>query len=123
MVEKTILIIEDEDFIATAMSKALKNEGYNVIIVSDYKSAIKVIDGVPLNIVVSDVMLPYAGGFDILDHIKQNINLNQLPVILVTGMDKEVLLSSKVQADAIIAKPFDMKQLVDVVNSFTLVGA
>jgi len=62
-------------------------------------------------------MLPFAGGIDIVEHIKNSPRLSHIPVLLVTGMDREILYSSKIPAEAIISKPFDMTQLVALVNS------
>lgn len=114
---KTVLVIEDEDFISSLIARALKKEGYSVIVTSDFASSIKVIDGSAVDIVVSDVMLPFTGGMEIVEHIKSNERLKHIPIILVTGMDKDILYSSKVKAEAILSKPFDMGQLVALVNS------
>lgn len=114
----TILVVDDEDFIATSIAKALKKQGYSVILTSDYKSSIKVIDSGEIDLVISDVMLPYTGGIDIAEHIKTTPSLKHIPVILVTGMDKLILEGSRVQADEIVTKPFDMNQLIDMVNGY-----
>lgn len=112
----TILVVDDEDFIATSIAKALKKQGYSVILASDQKSSIKVINGGGIDLVVSDVMLPFTGGIDIAEHVKGTPALSHIPVILVTGMDKLILEGSHVQADEVITKPFDMNQLVEAVN-------
>jgi CheY-like chemotaxis protein len=114
----TILVVDDEDFIATSIAKALKKQGYSVILTSDYKSSIKVIDSGEIDLVISDVMLPYTGGIDIAEHIKTTPSLKHIPVILVTGMDKLILEGSRVQADEIVTKPFDMNKLIDMVNGY-----
>jgi DNA-binding response OmpR family regulator len=116
METKTILVIDDEDFISGLIARALKKQGHSVIITSDYMSSIKVIDGGGIDLVVSDIMLPFTGGLEILEHIKNTKKLSHIPVILVTGMDKDILFSSKVKAEAILLKPFDMGELVSIVN-------
>jgi len=118
MEPKTILVIDDEDFISSLIARALKKEGHSVIITSDYATSIKVIDGAVIDLVVSDIMLPFTGGLEIVEHIKNSNELKHIPVILVTGMDKDILFSSKVKAEAILLKPFDMGELVSVVNSY-----
>lgn len=113
----TILVVDDEDFIATSIAKALKKQGYSVILTSDLASSIKVIDSGEIDLVISDVMLPFTGGIDIAEHIKTSPKLNHIPVILVTGMDKLILEGSHVQADEIITKPFEMAKLMESVNA------
>lgn len=114
--QKTILVIEDEDFISGLIAKSLREEGYDVIITSDYKSSIKVIDSMTIDLIISDVMLPYTGGLDIAEYVKNASKNKDIPVILVTGMDKDVLSTTAIKVTAILSKPFDMLQLVDLVN-------
>jgi DNA-binding response OmpR family regulator len=113
---KTILVIDDEEDIATAISRSLKREGYSVIITSDYKTSIKVIANSEIDLIISDVMLPYTGGFDIVEYVKNDEALKNTPVILVTGMDKDILYSSSIKADAVVSKPFDMDRLIALVK-------
>ncbi len=112
----TILVIEDEDFISSMIARSLKDEGYNVIITSDFKSSLTVLGTGAINLVISDVMLPFTGGLDIVEFIRNHQNISKTPVILVTGMDKDVLDASLVKADIIMPKPFEMLALVDKVN-------
>lgn len=113
---RTILVIDDEEDIATAISRALKREGYSVIITSDYKTSIKVIANSEIDLIISDVMLPFTGGFDIVEYVKNDEALKNTPVILVTGMDKDILYSSSIKADAVVSKPFDMDRLIALVK-------
>ncbi len=114
---RTILVIEDEDFISGMVARSLKDEGYHVIITSDLKSSLIVLDTEKINLVISDVMLPFSGGLDILDYVKDHKTISETPVILVTGMDKDVLKASTVRANAILTKPFEMNALIDLVNA------
>ena len=112
----TVLVIEDEDFISNMIARSLKEEGYQVILTSDLKSSLIVLDTGAIDLVISDVMLPFTGGLDIVDYIREHDELAATPVILVTGMDKDVLETSTVRANAILPKPFDMNDLVDKVD-------
>ena len=114
--QKTILVIEDEDFISGLIAKSLREEGYDVIITSDYNSSIKVIDSLAIDLIISDVMLPYTGGLDIAEYVRNESKNKDVPVILVTGMDKDVISTTAVKVTAILSKPFDMLQLIDLVN-------
>ncbi|MES2678800.1 MAG: response regulator [Bacteroidota bacterium] len=112
----TILVIEDEDFISSLVARSLKEEGYNVIITSDFKSSLIVLDTEAIDLVISDVMLPYTGGLDIVEYIREHKNISATPVILATGMDTDVLQASNIRANAILSKPFEMIDLIDKVN-------
>lgn len=112
----TVLVIEDEDFISNMISRSLKEEGYQVITTSDLKSSLIVLDTGAIDLVISDVMLPFTGGLDIVEYIRDKEELEGTPVILVTGMDKDVLESSQVKANIILSKPFEMNDLIDSVD-------
>lgn len=114
---KTILVIEDEDFISGMVAASLKEEGYHVIITSDLKSSFIVLDTEAIDLVVSDVMLPFAGGLDVVEYIRGHKTISRTPIILVTGMDKDVLAATEVKVSAILPKPFEMIDLVDRVNA------
>lgn len=116
----TVLVIEDEDFISSMISRSLKEEGYQVIVTSDLKSSLIVLDSQAIDLVISDVMLPYTGGLDIVDYIREHEELEDTPVILVTGMDRDVIETSSIRANAILSKPFDMIELVDKVNELLI---
>ena len=116
MKQKTILVIEDEEFISNLMAHILRREGYNVLLASDFKTSINIIDTSPLDIIITDVMMPYTGGLEILEYVKGHESQKNVPVILVTGMDKEILFSSKIRAEAILTKPFDVSQLLTLVK-------
>ena len=112
-----MLIVEDEEFISSLMAHVLQREGYNVLIASDYKSSIRIIDTSEPDMIISDVMLPCTGGLEILEYVKSKEERKHIPFILVTGMDKDVLYGSHIKAEAILTKPFDVSQLLNIVNS------
>ncbi len=114
---KTILVIEDEDFISGMVAASLKEEGHHVIITSDLKSSFIVLDTEAIDLVISDVMLPFAGGLDVVEYIRGHKTIAHTPIILVTGMDKDVLGATEVKVSAILTKPFEMIDLVDRVNT------
>ncbi len=113
-----ILVIEDEKFILDSMAKALRGEGYTVITAEDQETAMEHIQSKKLDMVISDVMLPYSGGFDIVDFIRQDPLKKHIPVILVTGMDADILKTTRTEANVCLPKPFSSLQLTTLVNKF-----
>lgn len=99
------------------ISKSLKREGYNIVTANDHKAALRLAQNTSIDLVVSDVMMPYTGGFELVGLLRENPHTRQIPVILVTGMDREILDASNAQADAIILKPFDMEFLLHTIKA------
>ncbi len=113
---KTILVIDDETELANAIAKLLQGEGFEVetaFTLDEGKSKIK---SKKYNLVISDIMMPHWGGFDLVDSIKENPETSETPVIVVTGMDAAILDATNTFADACLVKPFTGKQLLETVN-------
>ncbi|WP_352420480.1 response regulator [Proteiniborus sp.] len=111
MMNKKILIVEDEKPIADILSFNLKREGYDVIIAYDGQDAIiKTFNENP-DLILLDVMLPIKDGFQVLKEIRQKL---QTPVLMVTAKEEEVdkVLGLELGADDYITKPFSMRELV-----------
>ena len=116
-----ILLVEDEKFILECMAQILTQEGYSVYTADNYEEAIEIISTENLNLIISDIMLPYIGGFDILDFVKSDPKKKNIPVILITGMDEGILENTLLKADACITKPFTSRQLLNRIKTFVLV--
>jgi two-component system, OmpR family, response regulator ResD len=116
MEKKKILVIEDEDFIRKTLTVFLEGENYNVTTVSSATAAIRKLEHQYYDLVITDLMLPYSGGLDIVDHIKDNFLLSSTPVIILTGMDKDILSSTVTRAEACVTKPFSPPDLIKLVK-------
>ena len=108
-----ILVIDDEAPILEMVSKALHRNGYDVVAVSNIPDAAKQIRNNTWDLVITDVMIPFKGGFELVEAIKSNSNT---PVIIMTGMSEDVLSATVTKADAIFHKPFSSTDLLDTVK-------
>ena len=93
-----ILVIDDEKDILEMVSKALERSGYEVTTVWNIPDAAKQIRYNKWDLIVSDVMIPYEGGFELVDSVKAT---SDTPVILITGMSEDVLNATVNKADVI----------------------
>jgi DNA-binding response OmpR family regulator len=116
MAEKRILVIEDESFIRKSIVSFLELEKYEVTSVSSVKRAIQCINTSDFDLVITDIMLPYSGGFEIIEHLKSHPWKCTVPVVILTGMDKEILNATYSEAEACLYKPFTPKELLDTVK-------
>lgn len=116
MKSKKILVIDDDQTLCEMVSKALINAGHEVVTADNMRDAIEKIDKENLKLIISDVMLPHLGGFELVDQIKSDPSLSKIPVLIMTGMDRDILQMTNSSADAIITKPFSTQQLIDEVE-------
>lgn len=107
--EKTILIVEDEEKIARFLELELAHEGYRVLKASTGREGLEAADQADL--MVLDVMLPELNGFEVLRRLRRT---SELPVIMLTArdevMDKVAGLDGG--ADDYMTKPFAIEELL-----------
>jgi CheY-like chemotaxis protein len=88
--EKTILIIEDDNFLQGLEATKLKKEGYNVLTASNSVEAFKTLEGKDkIDLILLDLLLPDIDGFMILEKIRQNPALTTTPVIVFSNLSEE----------------------------------
>ena len=105
-----ILIVEDEKPIADLIYLNLTDAGYQCEKVHDGLKAADLIEKNRYDLVLLDIMLPGADGFDIMEYIRPL----QIPVIFITAKNdvKDKVKGLKLGAEDYLAKPFDVVELV-----------
>lgn len=105
----TVIIVEDDDDIRDYLQSELSST-YRVLAYENGKMALPAIIRERPQIVVSDVMMPEMDGNTLCAKIKQNINTNYIPVILLTAKtrDEDMLEGLETGADLYVTKPFNM---------------
>jgi two-component system, OmpR family, alkaline phosphatase synthesis response regulator PhoP len=108
---KKILVIEDEQRIADAITYALKREGYIVEAVYHGDAAMKKLPEFCPDAIILDVMLPGMDGYEILKSLPKK---ERIGVIMLTAKEDIVnkILGLELGADDYITKPFDMRELL-----------
>jgi len=113
-----ILVIEDDLELLKAIKTILLIEGYEVDTADSVPSGKSLLAGNTYDLVITDIMLPHWGGFDLVDSIKENEAGNKTPVIVITGMDESILENTITFAEKCITKPFNKKKLLSAVEEF-----
>lgn len=107
-----ILVVDDDDEIADYITSEL-GAHYKFEHAPNGKEALKMLLTQQYDLVISDVMMPEMDGITMLKRIKDNIQISQVPVIMLTSKAEveHKLEGLKSGADAYIAKPFNMEEL------------
>lgn len=107
----SILLVEDEDDIRNILKDALEAAGYKVMASSDGLSALSMVREYFFDLVLLDVGLPGADGFEVLSVI--NKEKKGVPVIMLTarGAEDDRINGLKLGADDYIVKPFSIREL------------
>lgn len=107
----SVLVVEDEPAIATAVARRLSAEGWQVETVGDGLQAVEAAARLTPDVVVLDVMLPGIDGLEVCRRIQAD---RPVPVLMLTARDDEtdMLIGLGVGADDYMTKPFSMRELV-----------
>ncbi|MDE3234425.1 MAG: response regulator [Bacteroidota bacterium] len=114
-----ILIAEDEPLMLKTLELKLQKEGYQVIACNDGREALQKIESEQPQLVITDIMIPYVSGLEIVRHVKA-MNTS-LPVIVLSamGQEKTVEEAFELGADDYITKPFNLNELAIRVKRLT----
>ena len=116
----TVVVVEDEAILAKFLRQYLEFEGFEVRLAANRKEIITEITRPPAPaLVLLDVMLPDADGFDILLKLRQHPVLKSVPVIMLTAKATRdaVLKGLAGGANGYVTKPFDADTLIHAVKS------
>lgn len=111
--DKKILIIEDDELIIKILKFILNKEGYQLSVVMDGLSAVEQIHSINPDMVITDLMLPYKSGLEVIRFVKEKFK--KTPIIVLSSLGEEehsVSEAFKLGADDFIAKPFNPNELV-----------
>ena len=107
--KSTLAVVEDDEEIQ-AYLKAQLGEDFNILAYPNGKVALQGILTKQPDLVISDIMMPEMDGNTLCTKLKNNVNSNHIPVILLTAMSREEdqLEGLQTGADAYLMKPFNM---------------
>jgi signal transduction histidine kinase/FixJ family two-component response regulator len=116
--KRHIAVIDDDIDIANYLKVMLKPQ-YKVSLYFDAASALKGMEEDAPDLIISDVVMPGMDGYELCSHIKADLQLSHIPVVLVTA---KVAVENQVQglnkgADAYVTKPFQPAYLLALIKS------
>jgi CheY-like chemotaxis protein len=118
-----VLIVDDDPGIRMLLSKFLQREGYETIMAQNGLEGVEFAKKHQPNLIIMDVVMPQMDGLTAARLIKFYKPLSDVPILFLTAKDaeKEIELAQEVRAEVYITKPFDVRQIINVVRE-TLSG-
>lgn len=109
-----ILVVDDQPDNVFLLEDRLNKEGFNVIKAYDGKSAIRKAETENPDLILLDVMMPDIDGFEVCKLLKENKEINSIPIILVTALNSYSDIEKGFEAGAFdyIQKPFNRIELL-----------
>ena len=120
---RTVVVVEDDQIIATMLEHLLTRRGFKVEMASDGRQATQYIDraeSAPV-LVLLDIMLPYVDGFELITKIRQHATWRDVPIIMLTAKSQEhhIVRALDHGANDYVVKPFRPGELMARVRRVT----
>lgn len=112
-----IFLCDDEQSILDVLEMILEPEGYEIIAESDSTKAIQKIINEKPDVIMLDLWMPVLSGYSILESIRSNPDIGDIPVIVLSASMHEEGMARKAGATKFIQKPFDLNDIIISVNS------
>ena len=111
VIPRTVLVVEDEPTLATAIAQRITAEGWTARVASDGASAVQAASTLRPDLVIMDIMLPVMDG---LEATKRIVAERPVPVLILTARDDEAdkVIGLGAGADDYMTKPFSMRELM-----------
>ena len=112
--QPVVLVAEDDTQIAYLLQFLLEREGYRVALAPDGREAKRLADEIPPpGLVILDIMMPYADGFEVLAHLRAKAEWKDVPVIMLTArsQEKDIVRALDAGASDYVIKPFLPEEL------------
>jgi len=116
---KKILLIEDEDVIIDLLQRKLEKEGYEIEVAHDGQEGLDKMKKIKPDLVLLDIIMPKLGGLEVMEKKKQNPELRNIPVIIISNSGQPVELERAKKLGArgwLIKTEFDPQEVVEKVK-------
>ena len=120
-----ILVVDDDERTRRMMEAMLKPQGYAVMLAKNGKEGVQVARKYKPDFILMDMMMPEMDGFTACYEIKQNPDIREIPVFILTAMgaDGNKAIAREVYgADGYLTKPVDLQNLLDTIGRYLPVG-
>lgn len=116
-----VLVVDDNEALRENLAEALELEGYAVAVAPDAEAALaRLADEPPPRVVLLDLMMPGMNGADLLLRIREDPRLAGVRVVLTTGSTGARARAAS--ADAVLMKPFGVRELLSTLRKVGLAG-
>lgn len=112
----SVLLAEDDRNLRRFLQVVLERAGYKVLPASDGLEAMKLVLSTPIDVAVTDSMMPNLSGHEFCRFLRNSPTLAHLPVILLSALERKDVNHNAEQADAFLVKPVSGEKLIECIE-------
>ncbi len=104
-----ILVVDDNRLNRMKLAHSLEQQGHTVALAEDGQQALEMVRAQSFDLVLLDIIMPEMDGYQVLEHMKRDTALRDVPVIVISALDeiKSVVKCIEMGAEEYLTKPFD----------------
>ncbi len=104
-----ILVVDDDEGNREILARRLRRQGYRVEVAAGGRQALETLGRLSLDLVLLDVMMPDMDGYTVLQRLKADGRLRDIPVLMISALDEiaSVVRCIELGAEDYLSKPFD----------------
>lgn len=115
--QRPILVVDDDETIATTIESILTEEGYTVMVAQNGKEALERSEASPPAVILLDMKMPVMDGWAFASAYRQQSGPHA-PIIVMTAAHDSRQRASEIEADGFIPKPFDLDELLALISRY-----
>jgi adenylate cyclase len=104
-----ILVVDDNEINRDMLSRRLERQGYTAVCAENGRRALQMLRQDPCDVVLLDILMPEMNGYQVLEEMKSDPALRDLPVIMISALDEieSVVRCIEIGAEDFLPKPFN----------------
>lgn len=105
----TLLIVDDNEINRDVLSRRLERQGYTVAVAANGRQALETVRTRKFDLILLDVIMPEMNGYQVLEQLKSDATLRDIPVIVISALDEldSVVRCIEIGAEDYLPKPFN----------------
>jgi CheY-like chemotaxis protein len=116
--ERLVLVVDDDPDILQTLALCLSTEGYGVLMASNGQEALDLLRREKPSVILLDLMMPVMDGWQFVNEIDQR-GWRNAPILILSADRAVQGHAHRLRADAFLAKPFDLDELLGKVSQLT----
>ena len=120
--KKTIMIVEDDTFVMDIYETKIAKDGMNVISANNGMEAIKKLEeGAKPDLILLDILMPNMNGLEFLKKVKEDENLKNIPIVLLTNLSQKEEIQEGIglgAKDYLIKSHFTPSEVMEKINKY-----
>jgi CheY-like chemotaxis protein len=115
--EKTILVIDDEETTQRLLGRILRKQGFTVLRASNGKEGLEILKAGNVDLIILDILMPVMDGFTFYKELKQDEVTQHIPVLVLTVRKRMEDSFMALGAEGFIGKPFERERLLTAIKT------